>query len=304
LQRQSAPIHVAKNVPWAFPVDAANQHCLGAAYPTRRFPMIRLSQFVVPIALLVLACTGQHVCAENLQGHAKGFTTRNISLTQNGAPLLQSFYFRFTNDDHHFAAIEVVPGIPAINQASIGYSDKNSDDRYFYNITFAPYFGTIFRRSDGREHCIGSCTYPLQAPPDRANHVFVLRGFYIHYVGGDRHIDQIKIEENNGQVTVALNDKNDDDRFRVDLHYAYIPRSQFLVPDGEAAGTSRGGHRMAIPGGSAVIRGFNFDFRSQDHHIKDIGVMLNGAGRMEVFYGDKNQDDSFDWKVQYAILRP
>lgn len=59
---------------------------------------------------------------------------------------------------------------------------------------------------------------------------------------------------------------------------------------------------MVIPGGTAVIRGFNFDFKSADHHIKDFGVMLNGSGGLEVYYGDKNRDDSFDWQVQYAIL--
>ena len=242
--------------------------------------------------------------AENLQGHAKGFITRPLGLTQNGAPLLQSFYFRFTSEDHHFGALEAVPNIPAINKASLAFSDKNRDDQYFYNLTFAPYFGEIFRRTDGREFCKGSCTYPIQAPPDRANYVFVLRGFYIYYHGGDHHIDQIKIQENNnGQVTVALNDKNDDDRFLVDLHYAYIPRSRFLVVD-EWSGTSKGGHKMAIAGGTAVIRGFDFDFKSEDHHIKDIGVVLNGSGRLEVYYADKNQDDLFNWKVQYAILRP
>lgn len=260
------------------------------------------SKIVPAMIALSAACISGQVMAENLQGHAKGFTTRDLGLTQNGAPLLQSFYFRYTSADHHISAIEVAPNIPAINKASLAYSDKNRDDQYFYNVTFAPYFGEIFRRSVGGEHCLnGTCTYPLQAPPNRADYVFVLRGFYIYYVSGDHHIDQIKIQENNGLVTVAFNDKNDDDRFRVDLHYAYIPRSRFSVIE-EQSGTAKGGQRMAIAGGTAVIRGFNFDFKSKDHHIKDFGVMLNGSGGLEVYYGDKNQDDSFDWQVQYAVL--
>ena len=258
---------------------------------------------LIPATLAICAaCFGEPAMAENLQGHANGFITRDLGLTQNGAPLLQSFYYRYTSEDHHIAAIEVVPGVPAINKASFAFSDKNRDDRYFYNVTFAPYFGEIFRRTEGREHCLhGRCTFPLQAPPNRADYVFVLRGFYIHYVGDDHHIDQVMIEEKDGLATVAFNDQNDDDRFRVDLHYGYIPKAR-VSSMGERSGRANGGQRKTIEGGTAVIRGFNFDFRSKDHHIKDFGVMLNGSGGLEVFYGDKNQDDAFDWKVQYAIL--
>lgn len=260
------------------------------------------SKFVPAMIALSAACVSGLAMAENLQGNGKGFIIKSLGLTQNGAPLLQSFYFRYSDDDHHISAIEVAPNVPAANKASLAFSDKNRDDGYFYNITFAPYFGEIFRRTDAREHCTrGTCTYPIQAPPNRADYVFVLRGFYIYYVGDDHHIDQIKVQENNGQVTVAFNDKNDDDRFRVDLHYAYIPKSRFSVVD-ERSGTAKGGQRVTIPAGTAVIRGFDFNFKSKDHHIKDFGVMQDGNGRMEVFYGDKNQDDTFDWNVQYAVL--
>lgn len=268
------------------------------------------STLVPALVLLSAVCINGQVMAENLQGHAKGHITRDLALTGTGAPLLQSFYFRFTKDDHHLTAIEVVPNAPAVNKASLGYYDKNQDDEFFFNVTFAPYFGEIFRQSHEREFCNpnvsppgpkGSCTFPIQGPPNRADHVFVLRGFNISYRVDDHHIDQIRIQENNGQVTVALNDKNDDDMFYVDLHYAYIPRSRFSVVQ-EASGTSKGGHKMDIAGGTPVIRGFNFDFKSEDHHIKDIGVVLNGNGRLEVYYGDKNQDDLFDWQIQYAIL--
>jgi hypothetical protein len=252
---------------------------------------------------LALGMTSHAAMAENIQGNSKGFTTRPLGLTQNGAPLLQSFYFRFNNDDHHFGAMEVVPNLPTANQVSLGYSDKNRDDPYFFNMTFAPYFGEIFRRSDGREFCKGSCTYPLQAPANRSNYVFVLRGFYIYYYGEDHHIDQLKVQERDGLVTVALNDKNDDDRFLVDLHYAYIPKSRFAEITSRS-GTAKGGARTQIRVGTPVIRGFNFDFKSEDHHIKDIGVVMDGAGRLETYYGDKNQDDSFDWVVEYAVLNP
>jgi hypothetical protein len=255
----------------------------------------------VYVALALCSAAITPAAAENLQGYAKGLTSRQISLTQNGAPLLQSFYTRFTNTDHHFAGLEVMPNAPAANQASILYTDKNGDDEYFYNITFAPYFGDIFRRFSTEFCRQNTCTYPVETPPDRENYVFVLRGFYISFRGGDHHIDQVKISEQNGRVTYALNDKNDDDPFRVDLSYAYIPRSQISAV-ASRSGNAKGGQRMSIEAGTPVIRGFNFDFRSSDHHIQDIGIVMNGNAQMEVYYGDKNKDDPFDWSVDYGIL--
>lgn len=249
------------------------------------------------------ACLTRFAAAENLQGYAKGHVQRAIGLTENGpAPLLQSFYFRYTSSDHHIQALEVLPNVPQVNQASFGYTDRNDDDEYFYNVTFAPYFGEIFHRTHGREVCKGSCTYALQAPADRANYIFVIRGFYIYYQGTDHHVDQLKIQERNGSITVAFNDKNDDDNYIWELRYAYIPKSR-ISEIGARSGLARGGQRVSIPSGTAVIRGFNFDFRHEDHHIQDLGVMLRN-GTIEVYYGDKNQDDAFDWNVEYAVLRP
>ena len=75
------------------------------------------------------------------------------------------------------------------------------------------------------------------SPPNRADYVFVLRGFYIHYVGDDHHIDQVMIEEKDGLATVAFNDQNDDDRFRVDLHYGYIPKARVSSMGERSAGS-------------------------------------------------------------------
>ena len=262
------------------------------------FHILKSSAF----ALAAIAFTTPST-AENLQGFAKGFKTRQIGLSQNGAPLLQSFYFKFKSDDKHFGGMEIQPNSPVPNQMKFGYSDKNGDDEYFYNITLAPYFGEIFRRTHEPEFCHGaSCTFPIEHPADLAGQVFVLRGFYIQFRGGDRHIDQIKISESNGMVTVALNDQNDDDNFAVDLHYAYIPRSKLSVVS-SASGSAAGGARVTIPAGVAVIRGFNVDFVSADRHIRDVGVVMNGAGRLEVYFGDKTPNDRFRWSVQYGILR-
>lgn len=261
-----------------------------------------LSKFISAVSVLL---AGTIVVAEpangqNLQGETKGPITVPIPL--NGAPLLQAFYTRFTGTDHHFGALEAAANTPGAGQATIFYADKDHDDRYFYNVTFARYFGTIFRRTAPRDFCRGSCTARLATPPDLANHVFVLTGFYVYYRGNDHHIDRLSIVENNGSVTVDVNDKNDDDPFVVEIRYAYIPRSMFRVISARN-GTARGGQRVDIEVGTPVIRGFTFDFRSQDHHIQEIGVMPSTNGKLEVYYSDKNKDDQFDWSVRYAILR-
>jgi hypothetical protein len=33
-------------------------------------------------------------------------------------------------------------------------------------------------------------------------------------------------------------------------------------------------------------------------------VVLNGSGRLEVYYSDNSQKDVFAWNVAYGILRP
>ncbi len=260
------------------------------------------SKFPIPVSILLAAAAtiAAPASAQNLQGFAKGPITPSIPL--NGAPLLQSFYTRFTDTDHHFGALEAAPQTPAMNKATIFFADKDHDDRYFYNVTFARYFGTIYRRTAPRDFCRGSCTARLAAPADRANHVFVLTGFYVYYRGGDHHIDRLSIVERNGSVTVDVNDKNDDDPFVVEIRYAYIPRSMFRAVSSRR-GTAKGGQRVAIEAGTPVIRGFTFDFRSEDHHIQEVGVMLRANSTLEVYYSDKNKDDSFDWSVEYAVLR-
>jgi hypothetical protein len=252
------------------------------------------------LSIVLAGLLASPALAQNLQGEGKGPIYVNIPL--NGAPLLQSFYTRFKDTDHHFGALEVAAQTPQLNKATIFFADKDHDDRYFYNVTFARYFGSIFRRTAPRDFCKGTCTFQVQRPANPAGQVFVLTGFYVYYRGGDHHIDRLSIVERNGSVTVAANDKNDDDPFVVEVRYAYIPRSSLAVVSSRR-GSARGGQRVPIERGTPVIRGFTFDFRSEDHHIQEIGVMPLTNGQLEVYYSDKNKDDLFDWSVEYAILR-
>ena len=170
--------------------------------------------------------------------------------------------------------------------------------------TFARYFGSIVRGSTTEFGRGGRITFPVNAPADRANFAFVIRGFYVQYRGDDHHIQELGIQESNGRVTVALNDHNDDDPFQIDLQYAYLPRTAFSELSLRSGVNARGGERTTVSRGVGLIRGFHFNFTNDDHHIKELGVLLNGAGRLEVYFGDDNGDDPFNWNVAYGILKP
>ncbi|MDQ3564019.1 MAG: hypothetical protein M3436_07735 [Pseudomonadota bacterium] len=250
-------------------------------------------------AMLGFWAVAATAAAQSAEGFGEGYTQDNFHV--DGAPLMKSFYFRFSDSDHHIRAIEVQPHKPSLGTIAINFQDKNGDDEYYYHIQSQPYYGQIWQRSTERVASKGADVMQLQAPPDLANWVFVIRGFYIYYHGTDHHIDQISVLEEDGRVTVAYNDKNDDDTFWWELDYAYVPRSRFTAI-GTRSGTAKGAARASIPVGSAVLRGFDLNFSSNDHHIKEVGLWMPDDGNLDIYYSDKNQDDKFAWRVKYGIL--
>jgi hypothetical protein len=251
--------------------------------------------------------------AQSTSDFASGST--DVPYGHSGTQLLRQFYFRYSDTDHHLRAIgispdHISPDQPRDQRLAIIYQDINGDDEYFYSINHDDFARSgISSFTTLRDVCRGSCTRTISRPA--GDYVFVLRGFYIFFNGDDHHIDQISIMENSGNLTVAYNDKNDDDTFIWEVHYSYVPRS-LIRSVGERSGHAHGGQRCAmstipeatcppIPSGIAWIRGFDFNFRSDDHHIQEVGVSQPGDGRLEVFYSDKNRDDEFDWRVRWAV---
>jgi hypothetical protein len=143
---------------------------------------------------------------------------------------------------------------------------------------------------------------PRSAERPTGDFVFVLIGFQLSFHGDDHHINEVRIIESDGNLTVRFRDKHSAPPpiSLWSLQYAYVPRSLF-VELGTSSGSDRGAVGLDIPAGPSVIRGFSFDFRSDDHHLREIGV-LTGSGRLEVYYADKNMDDLFDWAVDWGIL--
>lgn len=259
--------------------------------------LLRYALSLLALAGLSFATTASAQTASAIS--SGGYT--NPAFGVDGAPLMKSFYFKYQSDDHHLRAIQVQPHNPTLGKIAINYQDHNGDDDYFYNIVSQPYYGSIFQRSTERIACAGQCTIPIARPGDPQNWTFVIRGFYLYFAGDDHHIDRVSITESNGNVTAAFNDKNDDDTFWWELDYAYVPTSR-LTEVSTRSGSAAGGARSSIGLGLALLRGFTFDFSSEDHHIRDVGVWMPGNGTLDVYYGDKNGDDTFSWSVRYAIL--
>jgi len=256
-----------------------------------------LNRLLITAALAASLFTTTLVSAEEVSGFAKG--TIHPLYNAPGTPLLDQFYYRFTSDDHHIRHISDQP--ESAGTVMVAFHDQNWDDQYFYRVAHqrVPSAGIYY--GSFNDVCVGSCTRTVWRP--LGNYVFVLRGVRFYFHGTDHHIDEVGVIENGGRVTTWFNDKNNDDTFITYIDYAWVPQSRFSTVS-EISGRvyTNGGTRRLVPvGDKKVIRGFRFDYVYDDHHIKEMGIMTNWNS-IDVYYGDKNGDDDFDYRVKYAIL--
>jgi hypothetical protein len=191
------------------------------------------------------------------------------------------------------------------------YQDAEADaakDRYFYKIAHSirP-FGSVRRFQIRDIGLVKEYERVLPHPqvfPVADPGIFVLVGFQLWFTGArDHHIDEIAIFEEDGKLTVRLIADDDKAVFAYLVDYALASRIGQNIQSGEASGSARGADRVALPQGLKVIRGFEFDFISGAHHLREIGVLTNNEN-LDVYYGDKNGDDQFEWNVRWAIITP
>ena len=269
----------------------------------------------------------------NVEGFAKGFTSVNYPGVDSGIPLLSSFYFRFQKNgssspvDNPINSIRVLPAGNSIDlspgadlgpsnvapgHVELTYADKDptgGTDRYFFKVAHSNLPAQGIRRFQFRDvGCTGKCEQVLPKPPGPIlpgfEPIFVLCGFKVFFTGNrDHHLDAISVFENNGKLTVEFNDKNDDDVFGYLVDYALVNPVGVNIHLGEESGTTKGGARVLIPGDNKVIRGFRFDLRKSDHHMREVGV-ITGNDRVEVYDSDAAADDTFDWFVRWATINP
>jgi hypothetical protein len=102
-----------------------------------------------------------------------------------------------------------------------------------------------------------------------------------------------------------LNPASDDFSFLVD--FVVIPSGPGLtVTRGIERGTAHGAERVHFPTpppAHFLLTGWAFNFKNGDHHIREIGVDRQQDDFLAI-YADRNADDPFDWRVEWAHVAP
>src|SRR5262245_3103049 len=211
-----------------------------------------------------------------------------LPFAHTGVPLLDSFHFRFRSQDHHLQTVRIDPDEP-LGELTLQFDDKNGDDGYNYNIIHQVVDDARVQRGSVSGN-IGSevdNTVRLQRPA--GDFVFVLIGFSLQFRGTDHHINEVRILEFDSILHVRYLDKHDGPggqdgdepppTFLWDVQFAWVP-SDLFVELGTASGKDdRFTARRNIAAGPSVIRGFSFDFQSEDHHLTEIGVTTPDDGK-------------------------
>jgi hypothetical protein len=234
-----------------------------------------------------------------------GITDREFN--HDGIPLLDSFYFQYTNEDHHLQTISINPDFSPGTMRLV-FGDSNNDDPYFFHIVHRTVNDPRVRRfKRGLDIFRGSDFVTLDRPD--GDFVFVLLGFHFAYQGDDHHMRELSLLEDGGQLLVSFADENFDDNVVWDVDYAYVPADMFTELGQSRVIRAHGASQAQIAAGPSVIRGFKLEFKpyftsGNDHHVRDIGVFTLDDGRIQAFYEDENSDDGFDWTVRWGILNP
>jgi hypothetical protein len=267
-----------------------------------------------------------------IEGFARGFVDAPYPGSELGVAGLNGFYFGYGVGgppvDNHLQYVMIAPGGPSIDltpgadlgplgagpgRISLGYRDEDHDsskDRYFYRTSHTMLSSNIARRYQVRDlGVVGSDTRPLPpelraANPRLRKPVVAIAGFRMFFIGNrDHHIDRLAVTVNEDETyTVAFHDKKPDDVFAYAIDFVRIGGFLLDYRLREVSGSAKGYDIVDIgpdSGRDFVLRGFDFDFRYGDHHMREIGVLRVGSN-LQVIYGDKNGDDRFDYTVKWA----
>ena len=249
----------------------------------------------------------------------------------NRVPALRSFYLAYdigdpSPGDHEVNLIQVLAGGQSqdlsptadLNPAAIpdGRLDvtlqdaEPEDEEFFYRVSHSLLSFPGVRRFQFRDvGCVGQCVQTLPLPSLGAGPgnlfppVIALVGFKLFFTGArDHDLDRVGVWFRGNDLHVAMRDKKGDDTFGYLVDFVVIPTALLNVSSGIQRGNARGGKKISIPSPSDtdfLLTGWAFNFVSDDHEIRDLGVLRSGDD-VTVFYGDKNADDLFDWRVEWA----
>jgi hypothetical protein len=246
-------------------------------------------------------------------------------------PALRGFYLAYdigdpTPADHEINLIQVLAGGQSqdlsptadLNPADISdgrldvtLQDADSEDEvFFYKISHSLLDVPGASRFQFRDvGCVGQCVQTLPIPssgPGPGNlfpPIIALVGFKLFFTGArEQELDRIGVWFRGNDLHVALRDKNGDDTFGYLVDFVVIPTGLLNVSSGILRGNARGGREINIPSPANtdfLLTGWAFNFVDGDHEIRDLGALRSGDD-VTVFYGDKNADDLFDWRIEWA----
>ena len=139
----------------------------------------------------------------------------------------------------------------------------------------------------------------------------LLQGFDFDFGIRDNHIRQIGLLHGRNRFTAMFADKKNDspnDFFAWSADFVTLDHPGIVL--GEASGKLERGRAVQLlnyPQGkfAFVLRGFKINYgsvlSSVDHHVDEVGVWQSG-GQLHVVLNDKNNDDVFTYRVQYAFV--
>jgi len=212
----------------------------------------------------------------------------------NNAFLLESFRLHFNEgSDHKIKTLKMLAS-PRMWNAGLGDNDGNDFARAYASYAVVP--GIRQFSTSGR--CLEICTLSLEKKRD--DEVFVLQGFSFAATANDRSIRRIAINPLAGDAVEVIFPLG-----RVEVHYAYVPKS---MVEREITTTGRyrqGPHDMiAKPSGRRVdvISGFSFHYGSGEKFLGEIGLRSQGNNLVPIMR-DKNLDQTSSWRVQQVRLK-
>ncbi len=257
-------------------------------------------------------------------GITNGSDTADWDAAFVAPPGLNGFSFDFLGGDHHIEAVEVELDEIGVD---VTYEDDNGDDNYSWFVEGATLpAGTTYHRfpTSGTVEDGGGCD-TSGVLPESGTGTFVLTGFNLDYVGGDHHIDRVRVvftgPPDATEIEVCYDDKNNDDNYTWSVSYAVVPAGnivdsestgdQFVDPENNETTENLDLGLSLTPGALPVIRGFGFDLEDDDQHLKRLMVDISSVGVVHVKFRDESAgglvfglNDEYTWFVDWAVVSP
>jgi hypothetical protein len=148
----------------------------------------------------------------------------------------------------------------------------------------------------------------LLAGPKEFEGIPVLTGFTLFW-GGEHELDEISVKVYISQQLGSLHleyvfqDSGADDDFHAIVDYALVPSDKVRCKPVLRGSSNDGFDYKPIDAEHPVLQGFRLNFTNGDHEMDQLGVQLlsnSRGGQAAIYYNDKNDDDSFSWKVWWV----